>query len=82
MASDETEFTIEVRAIVMPCPRCGGPPVEQRVRRTAYCPACEAGLDEFDREARDLLSDNGTRSWAQVEIDVARALRNRALKPR
>jgi hypothetical protein len=37
-------------------------------------------VDEYEAEARALLTDDGTRSWEDVERDVAAALRRRAGK--
>lgn len=74
-------FVMEAEAITAPCPRCHRGMVRQTAGRTAVCADCAASEDEFDRQARDLLSDRHgerRRSWAEVERDVAEALRTRS----
>lgn len=65
-------------SVKLPCPRCGDRIVEQRGGSTVVCERCEKALDEFDLEARRLLTDDKRRSWYDVERDVAAALRHRA----
>lgn len=58
-----------MRALFTPAPRT----LVMEVRAKAPPPP----VDEYEAEARRLLKDDGTRSWADVERDVAAALRGR-----